>query len=137
MTFCLVRISKLFSVAFVLVLLLLLPAWTCSFGFQSCLSDVQQPRINSLSPGNIPADTTSVLLTVNGSDFIPQSEILWNGNRLETKYLDSGHLQSTITQQTFESFGGSAGANVRISVSSRTSFECSDLESSTLILVID
>ena len=137
MTFCLVRVSKPYRIAFILVLTLLLPAWTCSFGFQSCLADVQQPHINSLSPGNIPGDTNSVLLTVTGSDFIPQSEILWNRNRLQTTYIDSGHLQATITQQTFENFGGSAGNNVLISVDSRTSFECSDVESSTLILVID
>ena len=137
MTFCLVSVSKPYCIAFILVLLLLLPAWTCSFGFQSCLDDVQQPHVSSLSPDNIAGDTTSVLLTVNGSDFIPQSEILWNGNRLETKYVDSGHLQSTVTRQTFESFGGSAGSNVLISVGSRTSFECSDVESSTLVLVID
>ena len=133
---CLVRVSKPYRVVFVLVLTLLLPAWTCSFGFQSCLADVQQPHISSLSPGNIPEDAT-VLLTVNGSDFIPQSQILWNRNRLQTTYIDSGHLQATITQQTFESFGGSTGNNVLISVESRTSFECSNEVSSTLVLVIN
>ena len=137
MTLCLVRISKPYRLAFIVVVLLLLSAWTCNFGFQSCLADVQHPHVSSLSPSNIPGDTTSVLLTVNGSDFIPQSEILWNGNRLETKYVDSGHLQTTITQRTFESFGGSAGTNVLVSVGSRTSFECPDVESSTLVLVID
>lgn len=137
MSSCLVRVSKPYRVAFVLVLTLLLPAWTCSFGFQSCLADVQQPHISSLSPDNIPEDATSVLLTVNGSDFIPQSQILWNRSRLQTTYIDSGHLQATITQQTFESFGGSAGNNVLISVESRTSFECSDEVSSTLVLVIN
>jgi hypothetical protein len=137
MTSCLDRVSKPYRIAFILVLTLLLPAWTCSFGFQSCLADVQQPHINSLSPDNIPGDTNSVLLTVTGSDFIPQSEILWNRNRLQTTYVDSGRLQATITQQTFQEFGGSAGNNVLISVDSRTSFECSGAESSTLILVIN
>jgi hypothetical protein len=137
MTSCLVRVSQPYRVAFVLVLTLLLPAWTCNFGFQSCLAGVQQPHISSLSPDNIPGDATSVLLTVNGSDFIPQSQILWNRNRLQTTYIDSGHLQATITQQTFESFGGSAGNNVLISVESRSSFECSDEVSSTLVLVIN
>lgn len=137
MSSCLVRVSKPYRVAFVLVLTLLLPAWTCSFGFQSCLADVQQPHISALSPDTIPGDATSVLLTVNGSDFIPQSLILWNRNRLQTTYIDSGHLQATITQQTFESFGGSAANNVLISVESRTSVECSDEVSSTLVLVIN
>src|SRR5215470_13494617 len=101
MTSCLVRVSKSYRIAFLLVLTLLLPAWTCNFGFQSCLGDVQQPQISSLSPESIPGDATSVLLTVSGGDFIPQSQILWNRNRLQTTYIDSGHVQATITQQTF------------------------------------
>ncbi len=137
MTSCLARVPKPYRVAFVLVLTLLLPAWTCNFGFQSCLGNVQQPHISSLLPDSVPGDATSVVLTVNGSDFIPQSQILWNRNRLQTTYVDSGHLQATITQQTFESFGGSTGNSVLISVESRTSFECSNEVSSTLVLVID
>jgi len=137
MNSCLVRLSKPYRVAFLLILTFLLPAWTCSFGFQSCLGDVQQPQISSLSPESIPGDATSALLIVNGRDFIPQSQILWDRNRLQTTYIDSEHLQATITQQTFESFGGYAGNNFLISVESRTSFECSDEVSSTLVLVIN
>jgi hypothetical protein len=99
-------------------LTLLLSGWTCNafFGFNSCLGVGQQPQIASLSPSSIPGDAESALLTVDGSDFTPQSRIMWNGSSLETTFLDSHHLQTTITQQTFDSFGGSVGSGVQISV---------------------
>jgi hypothetical protein len=34
--------------------------------------------------------------------------------------MDSHHLQTTVTQQTFDSFGGSVGNNVQISVRSQS-----------------
>jgi len=107
--------------AFVAALTLLLSGWTtCSaiVDFNSCQSSVPQPQITSLSPGAVPGDAASVLLTVNGSDFVPQSQIMWNGNALQTTFTDSRQLQTTITQQTFNSFGGAAGSSVQISVRS-------------------
>ena len=50
---------------------------------------------------------------------MPQSQILWSGNALQTTFLDSRHLQATITKQTFESFGGSVGSTVQIPVMSQ------------------
>lgn len=91
--------------------------WTCSAIFISC-QGVGQPHITALSPDSVPADAESVLLGVEGNDFTPQSQIRWNGNALATRMVDSHHLQTAITQQTFESFGGSSGGNVQISVSS-------------------
>jgi hypothetical protein len=82
--------------------------------FVSCQGG-SQAQITSLSPGNIPSDVNSVPLTVAGSGFTPQSQIMWNGSTLETTFLDSRHLQATITRETFDSFGG--GSSVRISVS--------------------
>jgi hypothetical protein len=102
------------SIAFVAVLTLLLSGWTCSGMFVSC-QGISQAQITSLSPGNIPSDVNSVPLTVAGSGFTPQSQIMWNGSTLKTTFLDSRHLQATITQETFESFGGES--TVRISVS--------------------
>jgi ABC-type iron transport system FetAB ATPase subunit len=78
---------------------------------------------------------------VDGSGFIPQSQIMWNGNPLQTTFMDSHHLQTTVTQQTFDSFGGTLVNNVQISVRSQASFN--DLgcpiggNSATLVLVIN
>jgi hypothetical protein len=108
-------LGKLFSlIALIAVLTVLLSGWTCSGMFVSC-QGVSQAQITSLSPGAIPRDVNSVPLTVTGSGFTPQSQIMWNGSTLETTFLDSHHLQTTITRETLESFGG--GSSVRISVS--------------------
>jgi hypothetical protein len=102
------------SIALIAALAALLSGWTCSGMFVSC-QGITQAQITSLSPGNIPSDVNSVPLTVAGSGFTPQSQIMWNGSTLETTFLDSRHLQATITQETFDSFGD--GSSVRISVS--------------------
>jgi hypothetical protein len=66
---------------------------------------------------------------------------MWNGNALQTTFMDSHHVQTTVTQQTFDSFGGSVGHNVQISVRSPASFD--DLgcpiggNSATLVLAIN
>jgi hypothetical protein len=60
---------------------------------------------------------------VNGSGFTPRSQILWNGSDLPTTFMDSRHLQSTITHETFASFGGSIGSSVQISVRAQSSVE--------------
>ena|SRR5579864_1291650 len=130
----------LIRVAFIAVLTLLLSGWTCSALFLSC-QGVAKSQVTSLSPDAIPSDAESVLLTADGRGFTPQSQIMWNGNALQTKFMDSHHLQTTVTQQTFDSFGGSVGNNVQISVRSQASFD--DLgcpiggNSATLVLVIN
>jgi hypothetical protein len=101
-------------IALIAALTLLLSGWTCSGMFVSC-QGISQAQITSLSPGTIPRDVNSVPLTVAGSGITPQSQIMWNGSTLETTFLDSHHLQTTITRETLESFGD--GSSVRISVS--------------------
>src|ERR1700687_1055665 len=124
---CLVDPRKPFPlvcIAFIAVLTPLLSGWTtCSamVDFNSCEGSVRQPQIVSVLPGAIPGDVASVLLTVNGSDFVPQSQIMWNGSALPTTFTDSRQLQTTTAQQTFSSFGGSAGSSVQISVRSHGS----------------
>jgi hypothetical protein len=144
---CLVNRCKrvlLVRVAFITALTFLLSGWTtCNalFVFNSCQGSVPQPQITSLSPDAIPGDAGSVLLIVNGSAFVPQSQIMWNGSALQTTFMNPRHLQTTITQETFNSFGGSPGSNVQISVRSLGSVAdlgCPiDGNSTTLILVIN
>jgi len=144
---CLFRPCKPFPlvrIAFIAVLTLLISGWsTCTamVDFNSCEASMPQPHIASLSPGAVAGDSTSVLLIVNGSDFVPQSQIMWNGNAMSTIFTDSSHLQTTITQQTFNSFGGAAGSSVQISVRTLGSGGVSGCpiggNSATLELVID
>ncbi len=74
---------------------------------------------------------------MDGSGFTPQSLILWNGSTLDTTFLDEHHIQATIIQETFESFGGSAGSSVQISVRSQGSGCPISGNSATLHLVIN
>jgi hypothetical protein len=123
------------SIALIAVLTLLSSGGTCSAVFESC-QGVAQAEITSLSPGNIPSDANSVPLIVEGSGFTAQSQIMWNGSTLATTFLDSHHLQTTITHETFDDFGGSAGSRVQISVGSQGSGCPISGNSATLDLVI-
>jgi len=131
----------LIRITFVAVLTLLLSGWTCSVFFVSCQGVGMQPQVTSLTPDAIASDAESALLTVGGSGFTPQSRIMWNENALQTTFIDSTRLQTLITQQTFESFGGSAGTSVQVSVKSQGSVDHSgcpvDGNSAPLALVIN
>ena len=134
----------LIRIGFIAALTLLVSGWsTCSamVDFESCPGAVPPPQIISLSPATIPGDSESVLLEVIGSGFVPQSQIMWNGNALPTTIMDSHQLQTTITQQTFVSFGGSEGSSVQVSVrspGSGSAVRCPDGgDSATLLLVIN
>lgn len=131
-------------VAMVAFVTLLLSGWTTCSGisnFGSCPGAVPMPQIASLSPDVFPGNSGAVLLIVNGSGFVPQSQIIWNGTALQTTVTDSSHLQATITQQTFDNFGGSAGSSVPISVQSQGSAAVVGCpnggNSATLFLVIN
>jgi hypothetical protein len=132
---------KPYRIAFILLLPALFSARTCSaiVNFMSCPGTVPQPQITALSPRIISLDAARTLLTVNGNGFIARSEIQWNGHAVETTFIDSRHLQTTITQQTFESFGGSGGSGVLISIMSpgSTSIEGSPNGGSSATLVLE
>jgi hypothetical protein len=144
---CLVHPCKPFPsvrLAFLAVLTMLLSGWTtCTalVNFNNCTDLVPQPQITSLLPDSIPSDEQSVLLIVNGSGFVPQSQIMWNGSAVQTTFGGSRQLQTTITQETFDSLGGSAGSSVLISVRSQGSapiLGCPNGgNSATLVLVIN
>ena len=136
-------LCKPYRIGLVLGLATLLSAWTCSaiVNLNGCSDTFAHPQIKGVSPNPISAATESVVLSVDGTGFVPQSKIQWNGNSLPTTFLDSRHLQATVTQQTFDSFGGSAGNSVMISVVSpgtNSVVGCPNGgNSSTLILDID
>ena len=143
---CLMQSAKPFPwlrTGFAAALTLTLSGWTCTaiIGFQTCLGVPATPQITLLSPSAISATVDSVLLTVSGSGFVPQSQILWNGSALPTTFIDSQHLHATITQQTFTQFDGAFETNVLISVNSpvtATVLGCPIAGSSaTLVLVIN
>lgn len=113
-------LCKPYRIALVLALVALLSAWTCTaiVNLNGCPDAFPHPQIGALSPNPISADIVSVVLSVEGTGFVPQSEIQWNKNTLPTTFVDSRHLQATVTQETFDTYGGSAGVNVSITVTS-------------------
>jgi len=129
-------------ISFVTVLALTLSGWTCTaiIGFNTCLGVSAPPQITLLSPSVVSVTANSVVLTVKGSGFVPQSQILWNGNALATRFIDAQDLQATITQQTFIQFGGAFGSNVLISVNSPVTTVAAGCpiagSSATVVLVI-
>ena len=126
-------------IGLVVILAFALSGWTCTA--VSCFGVSSAPQIASLSPIAIPANAQSVPLIVIGDNFVPQSHITWNGNTLHTIFMDSQHLQATITPQTFQQFGGSQGTNVLIAVNSPVSTQVPGCPiaggSATLVLVIN
>jgi hypothetical protein len=143
---CLIQSAKPFPwlrVGFVAAITLTLSGWTCTaiIGFNSCLGVQPTPQITLLSPTALPATADSVVLSVRGKGFAPQSQILWNGNALPTTFIDSQYLQATITHQTFTQFGGAFGSNVLISVNSPVTASVVGCpiagSSATMVLVID
>jgi hypothetical protein len=107
----------------------------------SCPGAIPQPKVTFLSPDTVPIETESMVLQVNGSDFIPQSQIMWNGNGLPTTFVDSSLLQTTITQQTLASLDAAAGSTAQIAVMSPGSVVVVGCPnggiSATLVLVIN
>ena len=122
-------------VSLVLILTFALSGWTCTA--VSCFGVATTPQIASLSPNSLSATATPVPLVVIGDNFIPESQRLWNGHVLATTFMDSQHLQASITQQTFTQFGGSQGDNVRIAVNSPAARCPVSGSSATLVLVIN
>lgn len=115
---CLEKSCGVSSVGLLLLLCFLSSGWTCSavFSFDSCQNTVPRPVIVAVSPTSVSLGSTPTLLTVTGEAFVSQSRIVWNRGSLASTFVDSRHLQATITPETFDSFGGSAGTTVAISV---------------------
>jgi hypothetical protein len=137
-------LCKPYRIALVLALVALSSAWTCTaiVDFNGCPDEfAQHPQIEALSPNPISADIVSVVLDVEGTGFVSQSEIQWNQNPLPTTFIDSRHLQTKVTQKTFESYGGSAGNNVLITVTSPGTTDVVDCpnggNSNTVILEVN
>ena len=133
------RLGLWLRVSLLAIVTFALSGWTCTA--VSCFGVSSAPQVASLSPHSISANTQSVPLIVIGDNFVAQSQILWNGNTLATTFMDSQHLQATITPQTFQQFGGSQGSNVLIAVNSPVSTFVPGCpiagSSATLVLVIN
>ncbi|MGA8145667.1 MAG: hypothetical protein WB987_17410 [Candidatus Acidiferrales bacterium] len=64
-----------------------------------------KPVLKSMSPTTRQANDTGFLLTVMGSQFSPGSLVEWNGNALQTNFLDTGHMTSLIPASLIQNPG--------------------------------
>ena len=55
------------------------------------------PVASGLVPDNAAAGSVGFVLTVNGSNFVPQSVVQWNGANRVTTYVGATQLQTTLT----------------------------------------
>jgi len=83
---------------------------------QSCLLTVEPsgplPPVNPLPFLSTPLVPISVVpggvgfsLTVDGTQFVPGAQILWNGTALPTNFISSGQLQTTVPAPTVQANG--------------------------------
>jgi hypothetical protein len=69
------------------------------------------PKITSLSPASTTAGGAAFILTINGSNFFPQSVAKWNGSARTTTFVNSTQLQESITAADI-----AKGQNAKVSV---------------------
>ena len=58
------------------------------------------PLLNSISPDTVTAGDTGVVMTLDGVNFLLESEVRWNGSALPTMYLGPNQLQVAIPDQS-------------------------------------
>jgi uncharacterized repeat protein (TIGR03803 family) len=63
------------------------------------------PKVLALSPNGAAAGSSDLTLTVEGSGFTQFAQVLWNGQGLSTKQLNSQQLQATVPASLLASTG--------------------------------
>ncbi len=71
-----------------------------------------KPQVYSLTPTSASAGAPSLTLTINGSNFVSQSVVLWNNSALTTTYVSATQLTAQVTAADL-----SVGGNYSVTVS--------------------
>lgn len=93
------------------------------------------PAISSLSPASVKAGSPATTLTVNGSNFGANAQVLWNGQPLATTVVNTGQVTVQLSATMLED-GQSAGVAVRNQspveeISNAVAFEVTPQDDST------
>jgi len=67
-----------------------------SLGSLSCGTCNRRAVITSISPNSATVGGDQFVLTVNGSYFVPNSRVVWNGSPVVTTYVSSSQLLAEI-----------------------------------------
>ena len=60
------------------------------------------PTITSLSPASVAAGNPTLVLTINGSNFAPDAQVLWNGSPLATQFVNAGQVTAQVDATLLE-----------------------------------
>jgi len=63
------------------------------------------PTLTSLSPASALAGTGGFTLTANGTNFVPQSTLYWNGSARPTTFVNKGQVTASISASDVQSTG--------------------------------
>jgi outer membrane protein assembly factor BamB len=89
--------------------------------------------LNSLSPSTAVAFGSAFTLTVNGSDFTPQSQVFWNNSLRTTSYVSATQLTAQITAADIAT-AGSVPVSVADPVNGSSNFLVFTIQSAPLSL---
>jgi hypothetical protein len=70
------------------------------------------PAITGLSPSGAAAGGAAFMLTVNGGNFAPDAQVLWNGAPLATQFVSASQLRASVTAALLAN-GQTVGVAVR------------------------
>lgn len=83
--------TRLLRLCFLIIILSV-----ASLGSLSCGTCNRRAVISSISPDSATAGGDQFVLTVNGSYFVPNSRVVWNGFSVVTTYVSSNQLLAEI-----------------------------------------
>jgi hypothetical protein len=83
----------------------LLGAATLGRGAYEILLGAPAPSSSSMSPTSTVSSSPSLVLTVNGSNFVGNSSVQVNGRPVRTTFVNTGQLQATIDSSFFKAPG--------------------------------
>ena len=63
------------------------------------------PTLSSLAPTSVSSGSGTFTLTLNGSNFTPNSAVLWNNSLLPTTYISSTQLTATVSSNLLTTAG--------------------------------
>jgi uncharacterized protein (TIGR03437 family) len=85
--------------------------WTGDVVLPFAITGSVPPSLASLSPASIQAGGAAFTLTVNGSGFVPGSQVQWNASFLTTTFVSATQLKAQV--EAFR-IAGAAGAAVNV-----------------------
>jgi hypothetical protein len=66
------------------------------------------PSISSISPGSSAVGSSSLTLTIAGSNFVSESTVRWGGTALKTSFVSNTNIRATIPSADFSTSGSVA-----------------------------